>query len=86
MVPPSEGVFSERLHWFLVTEAGPLALFFISMGEGDYVFAGVISAVIVLLVILWACMPRRKPLTIAACLGILLWFFFGFSVAGLRIT
>jgi hypothetical protein len=85
-VPSSEGAFTERLMMFGITEAGPLAFFFIPMGGGDYVLCVAIAAVILTLAYLSARIPKSRGLTIGACIGIVAWFFFGFAVAGLRIT
>lgn len=56
------------------------------MGLDDHIFAGVIGAVIVALVFLCARIPKNKAIAIVTCIGIFVWFFLGFSVAGLRIT
>jgi len=85
-VPPSSGVFAERLHFFGITQAGPLAFFFISMPTGDYVLAGVVGAGIAGCLFLCTRVPRSRTLVWAGCIGIILWFFLGFAVAGLRIT
>ena len=85
-VPPSEGAFRERFLMFGITESGPLSFFLLSMGLGDYIFAGVISAVTVALVFFCARTPKNKAIAIVTCIGIFVWFFLGFCVAGLRIT
>jgi len=84
--PPSPGVFEERLYFFGLIESGPLALFFIPMTVGSYVFAGVIIAVVVVLLFLYVRRPQSTPLGCAMCIAIVVWFFMGFAVAGLRIT
>jgi hypothetical protein len=80
--PPSDGSFRERLFMFGVTEAGPLAF----LMAGNYIFAVVISIVILMLAFFCIFAPQKKALKVTACIGIILWFFFGFCVAGLRIT
>ena len=85
-VPPSEGVLRERFFMFGVTEAGPLAFFMLSMGMDDYIFAGVVTTVILVLGFLSACVPKKRALVVATCIGVFVWFFLGFCVAGLRIT
>lgn len=88
--PSSEGPLLERLLMFGVTEIGPLSFFFLPMGLSDYVIPGVVSAVTIALVFLCTRMWRNKVISIAlaivTCIGICVWFYLGFSVAGLRIT
>lgn len=85
--PPSPGIFRERLHFFCMTQAGPLAGYFpIWMSRSSYVIGVVVTVVIVGFLLVWARVPRSKLLVRAACVAIVLWFFFGFSVSGLRIT
>jgi O-antigen/teichoic acid export membrane protein len=84
--PPSEGTFVERLLMFEVTEAGPFASLFIGTGEGYYIVMAVMGVVLLTLAFLIALIPKNWGAIIAACIGIAVWFFCGFVVAGLRIT
>jgi len=75
---------------FGIAEAGPLSFFLLRMGLDDYIFAVVVSAITIALVLLCVCIPKNKVIAIAisivTCIAIFVWFFLGFSVAGLRIT
>jgi hypothetical protein len=88
--PASEGAFRERFLLFGITETGPLSFFLVSMGLGYYIFAVVISAVTVALVLLYVPIPKSKALAIViailTCIVICVWFVLGFCVTGLRIT
>jgi hypothetical protein len=83
--PPSPGIFAERLYFFGIAQAGPLASFLISIRSG-YVVAGVVTMVILGFLLVCARVPRSWPIGFAVCVGIVLWFFLGFCVAGIRIT
>jgi hypothetical protein len=86
MAPPSEGSLSERLYWASVTALGPLAGV-ITGGWGFLLFGALFAVVLPLPMIRHGI--RHGNLWKARWIGyagVVLWFFFGFSVAGLRIT
>jgi hypothetical protein len=85
-VPPSEGVLLERALFCGVTAAGPFAMAidgrFSNLAMGLVVECGLVGAFIA------AALIGRRHVAARALgyLGVTLWFFFGFAVAGLRIT
>ncbi len=85
-VPPSEGVFVERALFCGVTAAGPFAMAiagrFSNVAMGLVVECGLVVAFIA------AALIGRRHVAARALgyLGVTLWFFFGFAVAGMRIT
>lgn len=83
--PPSEGIFLERLIYFIVAEAGPLAVFLYS---GTMIFSWhllwwFVPAVLIAFGLLF---PNKKFARFSAFSGVFLWLFFGFATAAMRNT
>jgi hypothetical protein len=86
--PPSEGTLGERFLLTVITEIGPFAWFLLRDKDiGENLFAGFLGVALLLLVVLTLRVKRRRVFwSILASVGVLVWLFFGFAVAGLRIT
>jgi len=84
--PPSDGALKERLFFFGLTEAGPLAFFRLSTSAFGRSQATLLALAVVVVIVLAARFPKKEALQILGYLAMLFWFFFGFCVAGVRIT
>jgi hypothetical protein len=86
--PPSEGPAGERLLLIALTESGPFAWFWLGQeGIGENLLAGALGVGILLLLALTYRAKRLRLLwSIVTSVAVLLWFLFGFSVTGLRVT
>ena len=85
-VPPCDGPFAERALFAGVTAAGPFAMV-INGHFSDLVSSLAITAGLCAGLVAVALVGRRSLLArFAGYCGVLLWFFLGFCVAGLRIT
>ena len=81
-VPPSDGPFRERLHLFMLTEAGFFTWVF-CQGE----LAGFILGLVTLVLYISSTfIYRSRILGFVTCIAVFLWFIWGISYAGLRIT
>lgn len=82
-VPPSEGIFRERLIYFLVTELGPFSMVISENAQYDLLVFGIITLGLFISSTFIFC---SRILGFVTCIAIFLWFLFGFAYAALRIT
>ena len=84
--PPGDGPLVERLFYAGLTAAGPFAMaidgHFGNLLEGLAIECGLV-ALLVAVSLYWR---RFLVARLVGYLGVILWFFCGFAVAGLRIT
>ena len=84
--PPSEGPLPERLFFAGLTAAGPFAMaiagHFVNLLASTAIACGLV-ALLIGVSLYWR---RFLVARLAGYLGVILWFFLGFAVAGLRIT
>jgi hypothetical protein len=81
--PPSEGIFLERLLYFLVAELGPIAISLSSVPlSGQWWWLGLPSG----LITFGLFFPDNGFARFSGFSGVFLWLFFGFAIAAIRIT
>lgn len=85
-VPASDGVLYERLFFAGVTASGPLAMVinghFVNLAQSLAVSLGIVAALVATSLV-----GRRLAIArMAGYAGVVLWFFFGLAVAGMRMT
>jgi len=83
--PPSDGLFLERLIYFLVAEAGPLAVFLYS-GTITFSWQLLWWFVPAFLIALGLFFPNNGFARLSGFSGVFLWLFLGFGIAAMRIT
>jgi hypothetical protein len=81
--PPSEGIFLERLFYFLVAELGPLAIFLSSVPLSAQWLWFSLPPVLIAFGLFF---PNNGFGRLSGFSGVFLWLFCGFAVAAIRIT
>jgi hypothetical protein len=81
--PPSEGIFVERLFYFLVAELGPLAIFLSSIPLSTQWLWFSLPPVLITLGLFF---PNNGFGRLSGFSGVFLWLFLGFAIAAIRIT
>jgi hypothetical protein len=81
--PPSEGIFLERLFYFLVAELGPLAIFLSSVPLSAQWLWFSLPPVLIAFGLFF---PNNGFARLSDFSGVFLWLFCGFAVEAIRIT